>query len=265
MKKLFLGILILCGFTLFAQEKGVHKPKYIIIANNEIISQEKLTELGKQGFIKSMQKGVTADERTKLEEKFGNKLGDKEFIIKVTLFSKKEKAEQKKQKASNTTRVTKNEKQKDELRLHVNDIASDFTVQMIDGERINLSKLRGKVVLVNYWATWCGSCLMELTEFPEKIIYPNKNKDFVLLAISIGETKKKVKQKISKMKRYGVDFNVGIDPTKEIWNKYATGSIPKSFLIDKNGIIKYISIGNTEGNVDKLAIEINKLLNVSSI
>ena len=42
------------------------------------------------------------------------------------------------------------------------------------------------------------------------------------------------------MKKYGVNFNVGIDPQKEIWDKYATGAIPKSFLIDQNGIIKYI-------------------------
>ena len=65
---------------------------------------------------------------------------------------------------------------------------------------------------------------------------------------------------MDKMKKYGVNFNVGIDPQKEIWNKYATGAIPKSFVIDKNGVIKYISIGNSEGNVDKLASEIKKLI-----
>ncbi|PIE77953.1 MAG: hypothetical protein CSA15_10325, partial [Candidatus Delongbacteria bacterium] len=199
-------------------------------------------------------------ERNKLAEKFGDKIGDREFIIKVDLFSDKEKAEHKKQKTSNNKKAIKEKKQKDELHLNINDTASEFTVQMIDGQKINLSDLKGKVVLINYWATWCASCLMEFVEFPEKILNPYKNKDFVLLAISIGENKKKVEQKMYKMKKYGVEFNVGIDPTKEIWNKYATGSIPKSFLIDQNGIIKYISIGNADGNVDKLATEINKLL-----
>ena len=78
--------------------------------------------------------------------------------------------------------------------------------------------------------------------------------------MSIGENKEKVEKKMDKMKKYGVNFNVGIDPQKEIWDKYATGAIPKSFLIDQNGIIKYISIGNSEGNVDKLAKEIKILL-----
>ncbi len=260
MKKIYFLLLILYSFTLFAQEKDIKKPEYVIIANNKIITKEKLAELDKQGFIKRIQKGVTEDERNKLVEKFGDKIGDREFIIKIDLFSDKEKAEHKKQKTSNNKKSIKEKEQKDELLLNINDEASEFTVQMINDQKINLSDLKGKVVLVNYWATWCTPCLMELAEFPEKILEPYKNKDFILLAISIGESKKKVKQKMYRMKKYGVEFNVGIDPTKEIWNKYSTGSIPKSFLIDQNGIIKYISIGNTEGNVDKLAAEINKLL-----
>ena len=131
---------------------------------------------------------------------------------------------------------------------------------MINGEKINLSDLKGKVVLLNYWATWCAPCLMEFAEFPEKILEPFKDENFVLIAVSIGENKEKVEKKMDKMKKYGVNFNVGIDPQKEIWDKYATGAIPKSFLIDQNGIIKYISIGNSEGNVDKLAKEIKILL-----
>ena len=71
----------------------IKKPEYIIIANNEIISKEKLGELGKQGLIKAMNKGVTEKERNEFAEKFGNKIGDREFIIKIDLLSEKEKAE----------------------------------------------------------------------------------------------------------------------------------------------------------------------------
>ncbi len=260
MKNLFLLLFFTFNLTLFAQEKDIKKPEYVIIANNEIITNEELAELGKQGLIAGMNKGVTEDERNKLAEKFGDKIGDREFIIKVGILTEKEKIERSKKISSNKGETAKRRNTKDELKLKVNDPADPFTVQMIDGQQINLSDLKGKVVLLNYWATYCAPCLMEFTEFPEKIIEPFKDENFVLIPISIGESKQKVEQKMEKMKKYGVDFNVGIDPQEEIWDQYATGAIPKSFIIDQHGIIKYISIGNSEGNVDKLAAEIKKLL-----
>lgn len=260
MKKALLLIFIIYGFTLFSQEKKVKKPEYVVIANDEIISREKLTELGQRGFIKGMNKGVTERKRNELVKKLGNKIGDREFIIMIDLFTEEEKAKHKSKAVLSSKKTIKEKKHDDELKLNINDIAREFTVRMIDGEEVILSKLKGKVILVNYWATWCAPCLMEFSEFPEKILRPYKNEDFVLIAISIGESKEKVEQKMKKMKKYGIDFNVGIDPKKQIWAKYATGTIPKSFLIDKNGIIKYISIGNADGNVDKLSTEIKKLL-----
>lgn len=261
MKKLLFLVLSIYSFTLLAQENTTKKPEFVVIANNEIISKEKLEALGEQGLIKSMHKGVTQEERNKLAEKHGDKIGDKEFIIKISVLSEKEKLERGSQISElKDESTTKAKTTTNGLKLKVNDVAESFTVEMINGERVNLSDLKGKVVLLNYWATWCGPCLMEFTEFPEKILKPFKDKEFVLLAISRGETKEKVEQKMADMKKYGVTFNVGLDPKKEIWDRYATRGIPKNFLIDKNGIIKYISTGYSEVSVDELATEIKKLL-----
>ena len=259
MKKTLFLITVLYGFAVFGQQQEVKTLEYIIIANNEIITKATLEKYAKQGLIKSMKKSVTKDERNKFAEKFGNKIGDREFIIKVGLFTTKEKLERDKKAPSKVGKLMERDRTK-ELFLNVNDIASDFTVQMVDGAEITLSDLKGKVVFLNYWATWCAPCLMEFAEIPPKILQKYSKNDLVFIPIAIGEKKDKARKKILKMAKYGVNFNVGVDPTKEIWDQYATGAIPKSFLIDKNGIIKYISIGNGEGNVDKLATEIKKLL-----
>lgn len=257
MKKLIYLFLALYGFVMFGQEKIIKKSEYVIIAGDKIISKEQLEEYGKQDIVTSMNKGVTEDERNKLAEEFGDKIGDREFIIIVGILTDQKKSEAKEQ--ANVKSENNQQKRENILKLNVNDAAKDFTVQMINGKNLTLSKLKGKVVLLNFWATWCAPCLMEFADIPEKILEPFKDKDFVFIPISIGENAEKVRQKMLKMKKYGVEFNVGIDPKKEIWDQYATGSIPKNFVIDQDGIVRYISVGNVEGNVEKLTTEIKRL------
>lgn len=145
--------------------------------------------------------------------------------------------------------------------LNVNDQAADFTVQMINGETIKLSNLKGKVVLLNFWATWCAPCLKELRAFPSKIVAPFKDSPFVLLSISKGETLKKVKETMSKLKKDGVDFNVGINPNRTIFDLYGKAGVPKNFLIDRNGTIRYVSSGyNSEEGLNELSSKIQELL-----
>lgn len=211
----------------------------------------------KGGFIKGMKNGISDEEYASLKKKLGDALGEKEFIAVIDIFSKSEMRKKKKAKKAEEVYAKKFTK---EYFLNVNNLAADFTVEMINGEQIQLSNLKGKVVLLNFWATWCAPCIREFYEMPSKILEKYKNEDFVFIPIAIGEDNALVSKKMDYLKGKEIVFNAGFDPKKKIWNTYATGAIPKNFIIDKKGVIRFTSTGNNETNVDNLAKEIQKLL-----
>lgn len=120
------------------------------------------------------------------------------------------------------------------------DKAPDFTVEMVDGEQITLSKLKGKVVVVNFWATWCPPCRQELKVVEKELINRFKGKDFVFLPISRGEAKKTVE---AFRKQNGYTFPMGLDPKQAIYKKYASNYIPRNFVVGKDGKVIYVSVG----------------------
>lgn len=117
--------------------------------------------------------------------------------------------------------------------------APDFTVEMLDGEQITLSDLRGDVVLLTFWDPECPTCqqLMDVSE--ERIVKRLEGKGVHFLPISRGYTREYIYDYCSSR---GYDFPIGLDPQKRIYGLYATMYVPRSFIIDGQGVIRHIYV-----------------------
>lgn len=147
--------------------------------------------------------------------------------------------------------------QEKETLVKVGDDVPEFVVEMFDGQKINIKDLKGKIVLINFWATWCPPCQEELKRVQKEIIDRFKGKDFVFLAISREESKEQVKKF---RERNGYTFPMGLDPERKIYSKFATATIPRNFIIDKKGKIVEIEVGYTKEAFAKMIEKLEKLL-----
>jgi peroxiredoxin len=121
--------------------------------------------------------------------------------------------------------------------------APDFTFPGMDGKMVSLSDFRGKVVLVNIWATWCRSCVDEMPSM-EKLYQKLIGEDFEILAVSIDSLGAEVVAPF--MKKYKLTFPALIDSAGAIRMGYRTTGVPESFIIDKDGILVKKIIGSLD-------------------
>ena len=141
--------------------------------------------------------------------------------------------------------------------VKVGQVAPDFSVEMLDGRVIKLSELRGKVVMVCFWATWCPPCRQEMAHLQEGVIDHFAGKDLVVLPISRGEQREVVEKFITDN---GYTFDVGLDPERAIYDQYASNFVPRTFIINKRGKVTYRVAGYDEQTAKAVNAAIAKAL-----
>ncbi|MFT5455223.1 MAG: peroxiredoxin, partial [Myxococcota bacterium] len=139
------------------------------------------------------------------------------------------------------------------------DKATDFTLRDINGKSLTLSSLEGKVVLLSFWATWCGPCKEEMPHL-QKMYTEKKDKGFVMLSISTDDARSasRVKPYIMKM---GYDFQVLLDKESKVIGTYNPAkTLPYTVVIDRAGNIAHVASGFNPGDEDELEELVSHLL-----
>jgi peroxiredoxin len=132
---------------------------------------------------------------------------------------------------------------------------NEFVFRNLEGESVSLSEYRGKVVLLEFWATWCPPCRMAVPDLNE-LYRKFEGEDFVLLAVSVGEKSARLKDFAEEQ---GIDYTILIDDW-DVNSAFGVITIPTTFLLDREGAIVKVHKGYAFDFEDFLAEEIQELI-----
>ena len=117
-------------------------------------------------------------------------------------------------------------------------VAPDFTLTTVTGETVQLSALRGKPVVLNFWATWCGPCVREMPtlqwaseRFADQVVF---------LGVDQGESPELVAQYLEDV---GVTFTIPLDMEMSVGDRYNVLGLPTTYFVDRNGVIRHLWVG----------------------
>lgn len=125
----------------------------------------------------------------------------------------------------------------------------------LDGVGHRLADYRGKVVLVNFWATWCEPCRDEMPSM-QRLKEKLAGKPFAVLAVNLDEPESRIRQFLSQMK---VDFTVLLDPGKKAARAWDARILPASFVIGVDGKIRYSLVGELDWDHERVVDRLSKL------
>jgi len=128
-------------------------------------------------------------------------------------------------------------------------VVPDFSVTTIEGKVVRIAELRGKIVLINFFATWCGPCMGEMPHVEKEIWLKMRSEHLVVLAIGREHSTEEL---VKFNKEKGFTFLIAPDPKREVYRLFAKQFIPRNYLIGRDGKIIYQSMGYSEEEFGKL-------------
>jgi len=135
-------------------------------------------------------------------------------------------------------------------------VAPDFALKSDSGRNVRLSELRGQVVLVNFWASWCNPCRQELPLL-NKIFMQYRAAGFTLLAVSVDDNRKNAE---GMLKQLALKFPTLFDGNKNVAKLYGVDTMPATLLIDRDGRVRYVHRGYYSGYERKYEQQVRELL-----
>jgi peroxiredoxin len=134
--------------------------------------------------------------------------------------------------------------------------APDFVLKSASGTNLRLSEYRGNVVMINFWATWCGPCRQEMPLLND--LYSRYGRvGFSLLGVNIDDDSRRA---VDMAEELGVSFPVLFDERKEVSKLYQVEAMPVTVLVDREGKVRHVHLGYKPGYDEKYLTEIRALL-----
>jgi peroxiredoxin len=135
--------------------------------------------------------------------------------------------------------------------------APDFVLKTMDRGNLRLSEFRGQVVLINFWATWCGACRQAMPGLND--IYDKYQRaGLVMLSVNLDDESHRA---MSMARSLNIKFPVLLDDRKQVGPLYQVETMPLTVLIDREGVVRFVHVGYNAGDEQKFVVPLRSLLN----
>lgn len=140
-------------------------------------------------------------------------------------------------KSSEGTSVRESASQNIKVGIQKGQQAPDFTLNDLQGNPVKLSDYKGKTVLINFWATWCPPCRVEMPHM-QRFYEDYNQQDVVILGVNLTPTEEKTNNVMSFVKDYGLTFPILLDSEGTVMQTYQVVAYPTTYLLDSSGVIR---------------------------